>query len=82
MLHVDVSVPAISKSYEFSLSEHAKISMLIEEIASVIQQKEQRQWQRKIDNLILCNQSNGHTLPMEKTLYECKVSPGSRLLLL
>lgn len=45
MLHVDVSVPAISKNYEFSLNEHTKISMLIEEIASVIKQKEQRQWQ-------------------------------------
>lgn len=82
MLHVDVYVPAISKNYEFSLNEHAKISMLIEEIAAVIRQKENRRWSQNGSQLMLCNQSGGYTLPMEKTLYQCRVRQGSRLILL
>lgn len=82
MLHVDVFIPAVSHNYEFSLNEHAKVAVLIEEIASVIRQKENRQWEGKRSDLLLCNASNGHTLPYEKTLYQCKVQPGSRLILL
>ncbi len=82
MLHVDVNIPVISKSYEFSLNEHTTISTLIEEIANVISQKEQREWTRGEEKLILCNLSDGHMLPEGKTLHQCQVLPGSRLMLL
>lgn len=82
MLHVDVYIPAVTRNYEFSLNEHAKIKALTEEIASVIRQKENRQWEGDMSRLLLCNASNGHTLPPEKTLYQCRVRPGSRLILL
>lgn len=82
MLHVDVYIPAVLHNYEFSLNEHAKIGVLIEEMASIIKQKENRQWDGDMKDLLLCNESNGHTLPAEKTLYQCKVKPGSRLILL
>ena len=33
MLHVDIYVPALENNYEFSLNEHAKTGVVIEEIA-------------------------------------------------
>lgn len=82
MLHVDVYIPAISQNYEFSLNEHSRVEVLIDEMAAIISQKEQKQWTGEISSLILCNRSNQHMLPMAKTLYQCKVRPGSQLILL
>ena len=82
MLHVYIYVPALENNYEFSLNEHAKTGVVIEEIAYVIGQKEQKSWNGKIENLILCNAENDCILPKEKSLYQCKVLPGSRLILL
>ena len=47
MLHVDIYVPALENNYEFSLNEHAKTGVVIEEIAYVIGQKEQKSWNGK-----------------------------------
>lgn len=82
MIHVDVYVPAMMKNYEFSLNEHSKISAIIEEIAHMISQKEQMAWKGNISELSLCNVSNGFLLPMEKSLYQCKTTSGSRLILI
>lgn len=82
MLHVDVNVPAVNKNYEFSLNENIKIKSVIEEIAFVISQHEGRSWAEDTDRLELCNISNGHLLPKGKTLYDCKVQAGNKLMLL
>lgn len=82
MLHVEVHIPGISKSYEFSVNEHVRISLLIQEMMHIISQKEQRQWEQNGSQALLCNCSRGYILPEEKTLYQCKVQPGSRLMLL
>ena len=82
MLHVEVRIPAIAVDYEFSLNEHVKIALLIEEIAFIVAQKQQKKWDRNYSELILCDCSSQHMLPMEKSLYQCKVKPGSTLMLL
>ena len=38
MLHVEIQVPALEKTYEFSLNENEKVKVIIEEIAAVIAQ--------------------------------------------
>lgn len=81
ILHVEVYIPDLMKSYEFSLNEHVKISAVIDEIAHVISQKEQKPWEKSKDILILCNCINGTILPMEKSLYQCHVGTGSKLIL-
>lgn len=81
MLHVEVYIPAVMKNYEFSLNEHVKTAVLIEEMAHMISQKEQKPW-KKDGRLLLCNASRQCLLPGEKTLYQCRVQPGSRLMLL
>ena len=82
MIHVDVRIPALDETLEFSLNETIKIALIIEEIAFVIEQNKQRRWNDSIDNLLLCNCSNQVILPREKSLYECNVTNGSKLLLL
>lgn len=81
MLRVEVSVPATGQTYEFAINEHAKVPEVIDEIASVVSVREQRPWKGRGEGLILCDASEGMVLPMERTLHQCKVSPGSKLVL-
>lgn len=81
MIHVDVEVPILDKTYECSLNENVKTKTVIVEIAHVIAQNEQRSWQESKERLLLCNCSNGNILPQEKTLYECNVQDGCHLML-
>lgn len=81
MLHIEVSVPALGKSYEFQVNEQVKIAALADEISAVIATKEQMKWKDGTSGLVLCNTANGNVLPNEKTLRECAVGNGSRLIL-
>lgn len=82
MLYVEVYVPALEKEYEFSLNEHARIGAVIDEISSVVSVQEQKKWQPDTEERILCNATGMCLLPADHTLYECRVHPGSRLILL
>ena len=81
MLHIDVSVPALGRSYEFQVNEQVKIGALADEISAVVSTKEQMKWKDDTAGLVLCNTANGNVLPNEKTLLECAVGNGSRLIL-
>lgn len=82
MLHVEIEVPALEKRYEFGLNENMKIRVIIEEVAAIIGQHEEKKWDLNDSPLILCCCGTGQILPEGRTLYECQVQPGSRLLLL
>jgi hypothetical protein len=82
MLYVEVYVPALEKEYEFSLNEHVKIGAVIDEISSVVSVQEQKKWQEDTEERILCNATGKCLLPKNRSLYECKVHPGSRLILM
>lgn len=82
MLHVEIEVPALDKKYEFSLNENVTVKNVIEEVAAVIGQHEQRSWSREESPLLLCSCTSLRILPEGKTLYECQVQPGSRLMLI
>ena len=82
MLHAEVFVPTLQKEYEFSLNEHIRVSALIDEITSVISMKEQKKWENGGQNMILCDTIRAGILPADKTLHQCGVRSGSRLVLL
>ena len=82
MLHVEVYIPGLMKSCEFSVNEHVKTSVLVQEIAHMISQKEQKHWEKNGEDMLLCNVSMKCMLPAEKTLPQCRVQPGRCLLLL
>ena len=74
MTLVDVYVPSVDHEYDFGLDEKTKISGIIEEIASMVSQKEQCE-------LLLCSMKDKTILPRDKTLEECGILNGSRLIL-
>ena len=82
MLHVEIEVPALEKKYEFSLNENAKVKVIIEEIAAVIAQYEQKTWKTEGSPLLLCDCGRHRILPLGKTLYECRTKQGSQLMLI
>lgn len=81
MILVDIYVPAVNQTYDFSLDEHARISLLLEEISGMICQKEQCQLRGSVKELLLVSQSSRKILNSEKTLSYYRVKQGDRLML-
>lgn len=81
MILVDVFVPSVDKEYDFQLSETASISMVIEEISEMIGQKERTEIVGDVNRLQLCDQERQCILDRNRTLAECQVTTGCRLIL-
>lgn len=81
MILVDIYVPAVNQTYDFSLDENARISLLLEEISGMICQKEQCQLRGSVKELLLVSQSKKKILNSEKTLSYYRVNQGDRLML-
>lgn len=81
MVLTDVYVPSLDQTYDFWLEENCCISLLTEEICGMIRQKEQlgQLWER--ENAALFDAGKKVMLWPDKTLAECRVKDGSRLIL-
>ncbi|MBE6734025.1 MAG: hypothetical protein E7563_01615 [Ruminococcaceae bacterium] len=82
MIIVEISVPYIDKKYEFKLNEDIPVSVIIEELCSVISEKEQCPVTGGKDKLMLFNVDRGVALSGERTLYESNISVGDSLILI
>lgn len=81
MILVDIYVPAVDREYDFSLDETAKIAGILEEVASMVGQKEQCELSGSADELLLCSMEERVILPKDKSLAECGIINGKRLLM-
>lgn len=81
MILVDIYVPSVDREFDFGLEEKAKISGIIEEVASMISQKEQCMLKGNADELLLCSMQDKTILPKDRTLEQCGIRNGSRLIL-
>lgn len=81
MILVDIYVPSIDQEFDFGLDDTAAISNVIDEVASLVSQKEQCDPSGNLSELILCSMQNGTILPRDKTLEECGIVNGCRLIL-
>ena len=81
MILVDIYVPSVDREYDFGLDEKAKISSIIEEVASMVSQKEQCELKGNAETLLLCNVNDRTILPRQKTLEQCNIGNGKRLML-
>lgn len=81
MILVDIYVPSVNNVYDFQLDEQTKIGTLIEEVAELIEQKEQCKIVGRVEELMLCKQQEKIIFPWNKTLEECNVQTGNSLLL-
>lgn len=82
MVLVDIFVPSLDKTYNFSLNEHVPVSSIVEEITEIIEQKERSTYKGDVGKLHLYNKKTRAPLPDKNTLAECFVTTGSYLLLL
>ena len=82
MIVVDVFVPALDKTYNFSLNENVKINAVITEITDMIEQKEKMSFIGEQSKLRLYNKETRSRLPVENTLSECFIKSGKYLILI
>lgn len=82
MILVDIYVPAVNQTYDFSLDENASISMLLEEISGMICQKEQCKLKGSIKELILVSQTHKKILNSSLTLAYYGILQGEKLMLI
>lgn len=82
MIMVEISVPSTDGSYEFKLNEDIPVGILMEEICSVVSEKEQCPLSNNGEPLILFNFQKKAPLSPNMTLYENGISGGDKLVLL
>lgn len=81
MIYVDVFVPVINREFDFILDENATVGMITDELIEVIMQNEKCKYQGPLAEIMLCLEETKSILPHNKTLDECGVHTGSKLIL-
>ena len=81
MVLVDIYVPSVDKTYNFSLNENVGITSIISEITEMVEQKEQVSLVGDRSGLHLYDGARRSALPGENTLSECAIRSGSMLFL-
>lgn len=82
MILVEIVVPSTDGSYEFKLNEDVPVGVLLEEICSVVSEKEQCSQSSDKGSLILFNYQKKAELSPNMTLYENGITTGDKLFLL
>jgi len=82
MIMVDVFVPVLNNQYNFKLNNECPISIVIEEMADMIAQKERTQLVGDKNKLELCIKKDRKILSKQKSLSECGIENGSLLMLI
>ena len=82
MIIVDIFVPVLNKSYDFSINEKMPIALLTEEISEMVAQKEGCINIKHPESFVICNLSTKSILNSAHTLEEYGVENGSRLALI
>ena len=81
MIVIDVRVPVIGKTFDFSLEEDIEAKICIEEVAELICQREGCILESETSEFILTNLKNGLILKESKTLKENGIRSGDTLIL-
>lgn len=81
MIIIEIFVPSVDKIYEFKLNEDVSVGVAIDEISSVICQKEQCAVLGDKSQFMLVRTESRQILSMGLSLYENGVQSGDRLIL-
>lgn len=82
MILVDIEFPAINKRYDFKLDENVYIVDLIDQIASMVIPTEERESEKKVQNMLMYEEDKGRILELNKTLRQCGIGNGTHLVML
>ena len=81
MIIVNIWVPALEQTYNFSLDEKAMVEDLVEELVELISQKEQVSFQGNQAEMVLCSKDSREQFRRDRCLADYGVESGSTLLL-
>ena len=81
MIIVDVYVPVYEKTYDMEFDEGLGIAMVIEEMATIICQKESSKMGGNVSELCLCDVRSKQILSPERCLRDYGITNGGQLLL-
>lgn len=81
MILVDIYVPSMNQTYDFSLNENAEIALLLEEISGMICQKEQCEILGSSKELLLLSKTRKKILNPQMTLSQYGISQGEQLMI-
>lgn len=81
MISVDIFVPILDRSYDFSLSEEAPVGAIIEEVAEMICQKEHWPAPENVSELTLSCPLMQKLFSVNSTLGQAGVTTGMQLIL-
>ncbi len=81
MVLVDIYVPSVDKTYNFSLNETVEVGAIISEITEMVEQKEHVVLIGDRGGMRLYNAQNSMVLPNFNTLADCFVKNGTGLIL-
>lgn len=81
MVLVDIEVPSLSRKYHFMLDEDIDVELLITEIVTIIEQREQCKLDGRRENIVLYLRSSGVMLMKNECLKIQKVKNGDVLIM-
>lgn len=81
MVLVDIYVPSVDKTYNFSLNETVEISSVISEITEMVEQKERVSLIGERSGTRLYSVYSSSVLPECNSLAECGIKNGTGLIL-
>lgn len=83
MITVDIYIPVINETYDFQLDENAGIQYIIDEIVEILAKKTGASNANRDERYpyFLCRTDKKQVLDIRKTLSECEIRNGSRLML-
>lgn len=82
MILVDIYAPSVNETFDFSLEETAKVSVVIDEISEMIAQKVQAGIQGDVREFLLVSQNHRCILSPMKTLAYYEIQTGDKLILI
>lgn len=81
MILVDIYVPALDDSFQFELEEQIPIQDILSQIIQILTVKTKNSLREGDAPFLLCNPKKQEILSKEKSLRECGIEDGTRLLL-
>ena len=82
MILVDILVPALNKRQDFKLDEDAFVVDVIDEIGGImIAMSGNGNAKDTIQDMLLCDMERGQIIPLNRTLKQCNITNGSRLMI-
>lgn len=80
MILVDIYIPSLDETFDFRLNETSTVEQIIKEIKEILTKRIKESNNDNQKDFILCSIEQEEQLSNDKTLSECRIKNGSRLI--